>query len=75
MNSRLIEFSEGDSVEVTGFDFGVETVSLLESRGLRRGKKVTVVAKQPFGPFILHVSGTKLAVGRKMVSGIRVGEV
>ena len=68
----LLDFSEGDSGCIKDFDLDERTTFRLETRGIRAGKQVKLVARQPMGPYILDVSGTRLAVGRDMVSGIRV---
>ena len=69
---RLVDCSDGDSGCIEGFDLDERTTFRLESRGVRVGKEVKVVARQPMGPYIINVSGTRLAIGRDMVSGIRV---
>ena len=47
----------------------------LRYMGVREGKKIEVVAKQPVGPIIISIDGKQVAIGRGMASKIRVMKI
>ncbi len=62
--------SEGKIVEIQG-GYGLQ--EKLDVMGIRIGKKITVVSKQPFrGPLTIKVNSMQMTVGRGMAKKILV---
>ena len=63
---------EGAQVHLIGIDAGQGLTARLTAMGLVPGVELTVVRNQGFGPAVVEVKGTRLALGRGMAQRIRV---
>ena len=68
----LSDAPEGARVRLVGIDAGQGLTARLTAMGLVPGVEVTVVRNQGFGPAVVEVMGTRLALGRGMALKIRV---
>jgi Fe2+ transport system protein FeoA len=69
----LVEASEGGLFKVVGIDGGSELRNRLMSMGVMEGKRLRIVAVEPFGgPLVVKVGNTSVTIGRTMASKIRV---
>lgn len=62
-----------ETAKIKKFNGGIEFLSKIRTMGLREGKQVTVVAREPArGPVVVRVGNTTLTVGRGMAEKIIV---
>jgi len=71
----LKSVQSGKEVILQDIDWGMRLRKKLEDMGLTPGVKFKVVSGKEFGPCIIEVRGTRLALGRNIVSKIQVNEV
>ena len=71
---RLLDVEEGKSVRILNIYGGHGLRNRLASIGLFPGSVLKVVKSAP-GPFIIEVSGSRIALGKGMASKIVVEEV
>ncbi len=70
----LSELGSGKSGVVTRLDEGHGFRQKVETMGIRIGKKIRVVARQPRGPIVVDIGGCQITIGRGMASKIMVEE-
>lgn len=72
MDSRLetlANFPEGQQGEIAG----LPEHCLLAPLGLRRGKQLQVIVRQPLGgPIIVEVGGRQIAISRRIAGQIKI---
>lgn len=73
MPLKLVE--PGKEVVLQDINWGMRLRKKLEDMGLTPGVKFKVVSGESFGPCIIEVRGTRLALGRNIVSKISVNEI
>lgn len=64
----------GQSVIINHIDFDVRLKRKLQDMGLTPGVKVSVISRSLLGPLVLDVRGTRVALGKGIVSQIQVVE-
>lgn len=62
----------GEKVKIVRFEGGSEMRNRLNAMGLKTGEIIDVMNNS--GPFILHIKGTRLAIGRGMAQKIMVSK-
>jgi len=60
----LIDFVEGDFVKIVGVDCGDRFKKRLSSLGVFNGSEVEVIKNDNFGPLIIKIFNSKIALGR-----------
>lgn len=69
----LSDLAPGTKATIVALHGGHGFQRRLRTMGIREGKTVTVVAKQPFGgPLVLEVDGKRTTIGRGMARRILV---
>lgn len=71
----LSKISTGKSVVIDSIDFDHKLRRKLQDMGLTPGVKLNVVSKSLLGPLVIDVRGTRVALGKGIVSNIQVSEV
>ncbi|MFH1404332.1 MAG: FeoA family protein [Candidatus Altiarchaeota archaeon] len=70
---RLSELGVGKKATVRELQGGDQFKSKLKTMGLREGKQITVIAKEPaHGPVVVKIGNTTLTIGRGMADKILV---
>lgn len=64
MKVKLIDLKPGAEAEVCRLEGGRGFQRNMRTRGIREGKKISLVTKQPGGPLVVRVSGTQITMGR-----------
>lgn len=64
----------GRSVIINHIDFDVRLKRKLQDMGLTPGVKVSIISRSLLGPLVLDVRGTRVALGKGIVSQIQVVE-
>ena len=59
----LVQAGDGESVEILSVDGGAGAHRKLANLGLAPGQTVEIVTRQPGGPVLLAVGGSRVAVG------------
>jgi len=72
MEKKLIDMEVNKSGKITRLNGGRRFIKRLESRGIRQGKKIKVITKQPRGPFVVQASGCQMTIGRGIARKILV---
>jgi len=73
--SSLASLKAGDKAVVAYLEGGTEFKNRIRSVGVREGKTVEVVTREPFGgPYVVKIDGTTLSIGRGMASKVRIIE-
>jgi ferrous iron transport protein A len=73
MEVPITELKKEQVVMIKQLAGGCNYQNKLRSMGIREGKKVRIVAIQPFsGPLVINVDNIKITVGRGMAKGIIV---
>jgi DtxR family Mn-dependent transcriptional regulator len=71
----LVHMKVGETAKVTQLDGGVRFQSRMMTLGIKKGKKIKLVAKEPLGgPVVVKTGNTKVTVGRGMASKVRVAK-
>jgi len=71
----LKSVQSGKTVVLKDIDWGQKLRKKLEDMGLTPGVRFKVISGEDFGPCIIEVRGTRLALGRNIVSKIQVDEM
>ncbi len=71
----LKSIESGKLVVLKDINWGMKLRKKLEDMGLTPGVRFKVVSGEDFGPCIIEVRGTRLALGRNIVSKIQVDEI
>ncbi|EKD63421.1 MAG: hypothetical protein ACD_51C00280G0004 [uncultured bacterium] len=66
----LSELKQGSEAEITGINCGKDFSRRLCDLGIFEGTKLTVMKNDNFGPIIIHVLNSKIAIGRGEASKI-----
>ncbi|MBS3815848.1 MAG: ferrous iron transport protein A [Hadesarchaea archaeon] len=72
MKKRLNDLDAGVRAKVSRIEGGRGFQRRLRTRGIREGKTITVVTRQPRGPIVVRVGGTQLTMGRGMANKVVV---
>ena len=64
MKKTLIEFKPGDKVKIGGVDCGMNFNRRLCELGLFDGTEVKVIKNDKFGPLIIKIFDSRIALGR-----------
>ncbi len=67
----LYDANPGENVIIREINLQEKTTRRLEMLGMTKGTKVSVLEKKRSGPMIIKVRGTRVALGRSFVRGIR----
>lgn len=70
----LNKISTGKSVIIDSINFDHKLRRKLQDMGLTPGVKLSVVSKSLLGPLVIDVRGTRVALGKGIVSNIQVSE-
>lgn len=70
---KVLDGIVGESYVVADIELEPEIVRRLEILGMTEGAAIEILNKKGGGSVILKVRGTRLAVGKKIAAGIRVG--
>lgn len=62
----------GREYAVTEISLELRTVHRLEILGIKKGTRITILAKKKKGPVIIKVRGTRFAVGSRIADGIHI---
>ena len=68
----LLEIKKGNRVCLQSVDWGYNLKKKLQDMGLTPGVMMTVLSAPSFGPMIVEVRGTRLALGRGILAKIQV---
>ncbi len=68
----LVQAGDGESVEILSVDGGDGAYRKLSNLGLAPGQTVEIVTRQPGGPVLLAVGGSRVAVGFGLALKVRV---
>jgi Fe2+ transport system protein FeoA len=68
----LLSVKSGQSVVLKDIDWGMKLKKKLNDMGMTPGVKINMIQKPAFGPCVVEVRGTRLALGRGIVSKILV---
>lgn len=68
----LLSVSKGQSVVLRDIDWGMKLKRKLQEMGLTPGVRINMIQRPAFGPCVVEVRGTRLALGRGIVSKIFV---
>ncbi|MFP4139091.1 MAG: FeoA family protein [Planctomycetota bacterium] len=68
----LLEFPIGQRARVASLDGGCNCASRLRSMGVTVGSELELVKRNNWGPVLIAVGGTRLAIGRGMARQIHV---
>lgn len=71
MEVPLAEMNEEDEGKISKI-VGVNFRSRLENLGVRIGKEIKVISKQPFGPITIEIEQRQIAIGRKIASKVYI---
>lgn len=71
-NFSLVQAGEGESVEILSIDGGLGAHRKLANLGLAPGRKVEIVTRQPGGPVLVAVGGSRVAIGFGLALKVRV---
>ncbi len=70
----LSSIQTGQSVIIDSINFNVKLRRKLQDMGLTPGVKLNVVSKSFLGPLVVDVRGTRVALGKGIVSNIQVSQ-
>lgn len=70
----LSSVAAGKSVIINAIDFDMRLRRKLQDMGLTPGVQVNVISRSLLGPLVLDVRGTRVALGKGIVSQIQVVE-
>lgn len=68
----LVQAGDGEMVEIVSVDGGIGAHRKLADLGLTPGKRAEVVTRQPGGPVLVAVGGTRIAVGFGLAMKVKV---
>ena len=68
----LLSVNKGQEVILKDIDWGIKLKRKLQNMGLTPGVKINMIQRSSFGPCVVEVRGTRLALGRGIVSKIFV---
>ncbi|MGF1639785.1 MAG: ferrous iron transport protein A [Rhodospirillales bacterium] len=68
----LAQAGDGERVEILAIDGGAGAARRLSDLGLTLGRRVEIVTRQPGGPVLVAVGGTRVAVGFGLALKVRV---
>lgn len=68
----LYEGKKGNEYEITGIFVEQNITRRLEALGLNEGTKLKILTRKNHGAMIIHVRGTRLAIGKHITEKIEV---
>ena len=75
MKKTLIDFREGDKVKIECVNCGFNFKRRLIDLGLFDGSEVEIIKNDRFGPFILKIFDSKIALGRGQAAKIYADKI
>lgn len=72
MKKRLIDLNPGVTAKVIKLDGGHGFQRQLRTRGIREGKSISLVTKQPSGPLVVRIGSIQITIGRGMARRVIV---
>ncbi|OQX20261.1 MAG: hypothetical protein BWK75_04975 [Candidatus Altiarchaeales archaeon A3] len=72
MEISLARMNEGDGGKISKIISGTNFKMRLENLGVRIGKEIKVICKQPYGPITIEIDQHQIAIGREMAGKIYV---
>jgi len=72
MEISLAGMNEGDEGKILKIANGINFKIRLENLGVRIGKEIKVISKQPYGPITIEIEQHQIAIGREMAGKIYV---
>ena len=72
---KLTELSPNQKAEIVKLAGGHDFQKRLRYRGVREGKILEIIAKQPKGPIIISIEKKQVAIGRGMANKIMVVKI
>lgn len=70
----LSSIQTGQNVIIESIQFDMRTRRKLQDMGLTPGVKLNVISKSFLGPLVVEVRGTRVALGKGIVSNIQVSQ-
>jgi Fe2+ transport system protein FeoA len=70
--TSLLDIPVGSKARVSSLEGGCNCASRLRSLGVTIGSELELVKRNNWGPVLIAVGGTRLAIGRGMASQIQV---
>lgn len=70
----LSTIQTGKSVVIESINFNTKLRRKLQDMGLTPGVKLSVVSRSLLGPLVVDVRGTRVALGKGIVTNIQVSE-
>ncbi len=71
----LLDVKPGQKVRLMSIEVGKSLRSRLAAMGMVANTEIMVISDGRPGPFVVNVKGTKIALGRDMVSRIMVEDI
>lgn len=73
MNGPITSIKVGKQATIEKLEGGTSFIHKLRTMGIREGKQIKIVAKQPLGgPLVVEVDNNKTTIGRGMAQRIIV---
>lgn len=72
MRISLDELKMGTGGKIVSIGGGRGFQRKLRTRGMREGKQVRMMTRQPRGPIVVDVGGTRITMGRGMAKKVTV---
>ena len=72
MRKKLTELGSGKKGEIVSIEGGVGFKRKIKNRGVRIGKNVKIITRQPRGPLVVNVGEFQMTIGRGMAEKIIV---
>lgn len=72
MEVRLTDLRPGVAARVVRLEGGRGFQRQLRTRGIREGKKIELLTRQPRGPLVVRLGGTQITIGRGMARRVVV---
>lgn len=72
MRKKLTELRPGEKAKITSIEGGIGFKQKIKSRGVRTGKKIKIITRQPRGPLVVNIGEFQMTIGRGMADKIIV---
>lgn len=72
MEIRLTDLRPGIVAKVLRLEGGRGFQRQLRTRGIREGKQIELLTRQPRGPLVVRLGGTQITIGRGMARRVVV---
>lgn len=71
----LIDVPEGIFIRIVSYRAGRRASFRLMEMGMIIGEKIKIITKQPYGPVLVEVKDSRIAIGRGLAMKIIVEEI